>query len=262
MINNGYYCIKNKGSTFCIFCPDYKRGNCPGPTEINLLRQGSQGNYELYYPLQKLINYIAKTFMINTKEVLEILFKKYDLKIDRTVLFKYYKDGLIDRKQKIGKGRGKGVKTYWSDKTPLKIFAIKRIMKEGITINELKKYHSILYEFKNPEILKGYRPKLINLDDKSLKLKEKEHYLALSDLEVAKFHVATYYFAVCEADAKYAFKKPINPSMRIGYIVAIGYDKDDPNRSSVVAYIYNKDYKEWDKKVLFRKEGVKVINLS
>lgn len=261
-MNNGYYCVKNKNFTTCICCPNYKRGNCPGALRTNLFRQNSKGNYELYHPLQQLINYIAKTFMINTKEVLEILLKKYDLKIDRTVLFKYYKDGLIERKQKIGKGRGKGVKTYWSDKTPLKIFAIKRIMKEGITINEIKKYHSILYEFKNPEILKGYRPKLINLDDKSLKLKEKEHYLALSDLEVAKFHVATYYFAVCEAGARYAFKKPIDPSTRIGYIVAIGYDKNDPNRSSVVAYIYNKDQNEWGKKVLFKKEGVEVINLS
>ena len=238
-----------------------KKGRCSGSLESNLCRQYSSG-YELYYPVQKFINKLANTLMISTQDVLKVLLEEYGTKIDRTVLFKYNSKGLIKKEQKIARGRGKGVKTYWDDNTPLKIFAIKKIISQGLTLDEVIKYHDILYKFENVQLLEYYRPKAAIINDKIFKIDSKESILSLPSLEVAKFHIATYYFAVCEADLKHAFEKPINPSLYLGYIVDIGYDRDDPGRSFVEAYIYNKDRTNWEKKVVFRKEGPKVINFS
>ena len=80
-MNNGYSCTKNKNKTPCIFCSEYKRNKCIGAPETNLFRQDSKDSYELYYPLQKFINFLANIFMISTKDVLKSLFKALSLKI-------------------------------------------------------------------------------------------------------------------------------------------------------------------------------------
>lgn len=137
----------------CCNCPLY-RNECDGALEINLFRQDDNGGYEIYQPLQELINKIARYLpMISTKKVLEALKERYDLKIDRTLLFKYHQKGLLEKKQKICKGRAGGVKTYWNDNAPEIVRIIKYLLEEfEYKLEKIERYFEFL-EIKKPREL-------------------------------------------------------------------------------------------------------------
>ena len=138
----------------CCNCLLYKNNECDGALEINLFRQDNNGGYELYQPLQELINKIARYLpMISTNKVLEVLTEKYDLKIDRTLLFKYHQKGLLEKKQKICKGRAGGVKTYWNNNTPEIYKIIKYLMEKfEYKLEKIKTYFEFI-DMKRPDEL-------------------------------------------------------------------------------------------------------------
>ncbi len=184
----------------CCNCTLYKNNECDGDLEINLYRQDNNGGYELYQPLQELINKIARCLpVINTKKVLEILTENYDLKIDRTLIFKYHKKGLLEKEQKICKGRAGGVKTYWNDNTPGKVFVIKELLKQNFKLAEISKYREMIYK----EPLKNFQA-IINNPAKSL--------------EIAKLYAVAAFFAAAEAGIdfrQYSFSKNLHYELNL-----------------------------------------------
>lgn len=104
------------------------------------IRQNNDGGYEIYYPLQKELGK-----MISTNEVIEILLKKYNLKVDRAVLRRYANLGLIEGK-KISRGKGKGVQLYYQEAVLEKVFVIKQLLKENLKLEEISEYYQMFIQ--------------------------------------------------------------------------------------------------------------------
>ncbi len=240
MINhNRYKCSKNPTGNYnaCLSCWEYKKGRC-SPIELELFRQTDTG-YEIYYPHQKLFREVAKFLGISTKEILERLSNNYGLNIERTTLLKYHKMGLLEQEQKIGRGKSKGVVSMWSKDTDRKFYFINKLKDKGIRLEEFKKYQDIL-DLKYPEILKKYRGFPLNvmvLDD------------ADDVADVVKF------FTVAATLAAVTLK--IDSPSNYGSEVII--DEDDISKSKIEITLV-KEVR--DKKVVFSKEGVKVIEAA
>ena len=131
--------------------------------------------------------------MISTNQVIEILLKKYNLKIDRAVLRRYADLELIEGR-KLGGGKGKGVKIYYQDTILGKVFAIKELLKQNFKLAEISKYREMVYK----EPLKNFQA-FINNPAKSL--------------EIAKLYAVVAFFAAAEAGIdfnQYSFSKNLS----------------------------------------------------
>ena len=231
-------CIKTgkpiADAIICLRCDLHRKGQC-SPIENDLYRQTGNG-YELYYPIQKIIRKVASYLGISTKDVIEILEKRYKLKIGRTTILKYQKMGLLNQVEKIGRGKAKGVYSIWDDETPLKFYFINHLKNKGITLNEFKKYQDIV-QIKKPQELKKYRfgpaSVLAYADDFGTRIDIMKFFTVLANLAAVKLKVT-------------------NPS---SYDPKIILDEKNLNNSRIEVTLINEVP---DKKVIFTKDGAKV----
>lgn len=174
----GRLCIERQKPTqknSCINCFLYRKNKCPGDLEVDLLRQTEKG-YELYYPLQQLLKDLG-LFMLSTEELLKKLEDENNLKIDRTLLFKYANYGFIEKVKKTSAGKSQGVKTYWKDNSADKINCI-RFFKDayGLKFKDLVEYMSIITGKKN-----NYFFDFTNQNHKSEKIKGNGAFFDISN---------------------------------------------------------------------------------
>ena len=239
---NSQYCIKTgkpiADTITCLRCIRYKKGECSPPGH-DILRQTENG-YELYYPIQRVIKGVANSLAISTKKVIEALEKKYGIKIARTTLLKYQKMGLFKKAVKISRGKAKGVYSSWEDETPLKFYFINRLKNKGITLNEFKKYQDIV-QIRKPQELKKYAGGPLILiayaDDVETRIDIKKFFTVLAHLAAVKLKVE-------------------NPSQ---YNPKVVLDENDLDKSSIEVILVKEAP---DKKVVFTKDGAKVVNIA
>ena len=236
---NKYKCTQ-KGNPLepvtCWSCPNYSR--CP-ELELNLFRQREDGSIGLHYDIEKIIWKVAKYLGISTKEVIEVLKKKHNLGIGRTTILKYHKMGLLDLEQKIGKGRAKGVESFWKNNTILKVLFINILKSKGIKLKEFKKYQDIV-NIKEPTKLAKYASGIGGVMF--------EEDLAIR-IDMMKFHTVVGYLAAVELK----IAKPSN------YDPTVIYNKENPDDSTIEVSFTKETQK---KRVVFTKNGAKVLDVA
>ena len=251
----------------CTFCRLYRKGTCQGMLEANLLRQTSDGRYELYYPLRIFLERIAKVYMLSTNEVIEKLLDEYGLKIDRTLIFKYEREGLLEKKEKIGSGRARGVRTYWDDRTPRKISIIKAALKMNTDLKYIKMFHDLLYRWKHLELLK-FCQEVKKTDSLSediiihIGYKKEISGVPITSFDLTRLYVVANYFAEMEADIDYDY---------ITSRLSISYDSKKPEEGYLSISFPEDQFTDvarkrkkikYVKKVTFAPDGVQVEDLA
>jgi len=147
---------------------------------------GELGEYELER-LRKLIREIRGKFMISTTEVVKFLAKEYNLEIDQSLIFKYATKGLITKEKKEGQGKSKGVKTFWEDSAPYKVYCIKQLLKEHeLTLKEISRYKNLIYNFNELELFKYFA----DLDIDEYRNSAKKYLIDLEDLTEEELKMA------------------------------------------------------------------------
>jgi len=237
--NNKYKCVI-KGNPLeaitCLSCSHYTR--CP-ELALNLFRQRGDGNIGLHYDVEKIIRKVAHFLGVSTKEVILVLKKKHGLSIGRTTILKYHKMGLLDLDQKIGKGRAKGVESFWKNNTTQKILIINLLKSKGIKLKEFKKYQDIV-NIKEPNKLAAYAPGVGGVMF--------EEDLAIR-IDMMKFYTVVGYLAALELK----IPKPSN------YDPTVNYNKDNPGESTIEV-IFTKETPK--KRIVFTKNGAKVLDVA
>lgn len=208
-VNKKNYCKLKKGNCF-LGCKDYKNSDCPGYYSTIVLPNGVKINIPLYNEFynnyfEEIIMKIKKNGCITKQEVFQILKEKYKLDISPRVLQYYVDRGLIGPGVKEGFPGVTGSVSFYDEKTPGQIHVIQELIKKrNITLEEIKKYKDIIYEFKEDVLacyLACYFPNYKNID-KSLDLE-------IDGIERSKFRTAIKFFAFAESVIK--FKSVILP---------------------------------------------------
>lgn len=224
-------------AVICLRCVLYKKGLC-SPIENDLYRQIGNG-YELYYPIGKIIRKVASYLGITTQEVIKVLRERYKIQTGRTTLLKYQKMGLLNQSEKIGRGKSKGVFSYWDDETPLMLYYINIFKHVGFKLSEVKKIHDIL-QIKNPQELKKYV---------GGPLSAIAYGGDPTSIEIMKFFMITASFAA----AKLRIEVPTN------YDSKIIIDENNLDNSRIEITFINESP---DKKVVFFKDGTRIENIA
>ena len=148
--------------------------------------------------------------------------------------------GLLNQGQKIGRGRAKGVFSWWEVGTPLKFYFINRLKNKGITLKEFKKYQDIA-QIKKPQELKKYKfgpaSILAYADDFETGVDIMKFFTVLANLAAVKLKV----------------KNPSN------YDPKIIINENDLDKSSIEVILVKEAP---DKKVVFTKDGTKVESIT
>ena len=236
---NKYKCIQ-KGNPLepvtCWSCPNYSRCS---ELELNLFRQRDDGSIGLYYDVEKIIGKVAHYLGVSTKEVIFALKKKHSLDFGRTTILKYHKMGLIDLDKKIGKGRAKGVESFWKNNTTLKISFINLLKTKGIKLAEFRKYQDLV-NIKQPKKLSRYISGIGGV------MFEEDLLLRI---DMMKFFTVAAYLAAVELK----IGKPSN------YDPRVIYNEDNPDDSTVEVIL---EKEAPGKKVVFTKNGAKILDVA
>jgi hypothetical protein len=182
--------------------------------------------------------------MLSTVQVVETLQKEYGIKISRTIIFDYQRFGLLEKVSKIGQGNKKGVKTFWDDRVPLKLFYINRIKEYGLTMKEIIEFHDQLYNLKND--LKYYE---MFVDDRDSNYTWPVY--PENSIKASKFNLFLLFITAYEAGLK-----NYNMDLR-GGIPEIEIYENEPEKNSVLVSFIEEDFSK-QTIVLFKKDGVSV----
>ena len=202
--------------------------------------------------------------MISTTEVLDILQKKYNLKIDGSLLYKYHNMGLLQKEQKIGKRR-EGVKRYWKDITPDTFYLIRLLNKQPFfRLDRVEKYFNLL-NFNNPEenikiIELSKREKVKDNISNKMKPGDAAEYKAfvawyngetfMARIDLVNLNLIAVLRALVELGL---FEPKFITNLKMGFLKVMDKAKVDINKN----YILVDFRKVLNKRIWFTKDGIK-----
>ena len=168
------YCFKDKKWINAIDCSFKKSGQFKPCYLYNRICKNLYGHnrYDSNRSLEpesikeiiELIKAGEAVFMLSTNEMIEFLGNTYNLNVSRELIFQYAKKGLLNpEKKRIGrKGKGLGVKTYWPDSAPGRVYIIKELLRQKFKLDEISKYYLMFTQgyfdlTDEPELSRYYR---------------------------------------------------------------------------------------------------------
>ena len=260
------------GNTCFIGCKDYKKGICKGYSKT--LKLGNENiripckhefEENLFYNISM---EIKKAGFVSKQELLKILSDQYDLKFSsRNLQFyvdeKLIEPGIIERFPGVS-----GSVSFYKKTSVLKIVCIQELIKKhGLTLDDIKKYIDLVYNFNSQELAYYNIRRITNSLNNSESL-DLESLLdkKVSRTEMAKFYTFLDYFSCVEAEIKFDIEK-----FSSGYDFHFYLENDFPFKvGEIRVYIMDSvaltDINYTGKrgpfiKVIFKKGEIEIINL-